>query len=407
AHNMLVRRTGPARIWRYWDYPDEPLALGPEAAAESVRELLADSVRLRLRSDVPVGTSLSAGLDSATIACLVRTVHGGEHLTFTASFPGERFDEAPRAAALATSLGMDPFSVPVEPKAILPLLGKVVHHLDAPTQCPAVVPLWNIMQAMSGKVVVALDGQGSDELFGGYIDRVFGYSILDSLRERRLRQAAGDLRQHVQTWGWWTTLSWSARDLVPASHRWYRRVRQDEAVYVGPLRGGPDDLPVRADARLPDNAVNRVLRSQHEGGLRTLLQYGDAMSMAHSIEVRMPYLDYRLVELGFRLQGSLKVNGAQGKVVLRNAVDDIVPEDIVGIRRKLGFATPLARWFREFRDELVEPVLFDETCRQRGLLDPARLRQSVDRHMSGQVDLSSQIFRWITAELWFRQFIDA
>ncbi len=405
AHNLLVTATG-TRTWRYWDYPTDTLPLSREDAADAVRELLTDAVALRLRSDVPVGTSLSGGLDSATIACLVRTVSPGRHLTFTASFPGERFDEAPRAGALATSLGMEGHPVSIEPNEIVDLLGKVVHHMDAPTQCPAVIPLWNIMATMHGKVVVALDGQGSDELFGGYIDRVFGTALMNTVRRGDLSQAARDMRQHVQTWGWWTAVSWSARDLVPGSHRWYRRLRKDEAVYARELRSGPDDVPSRSDAPPVRDSVNRMLRSHHEGGLRTLLQYGDAMSMAHSIEVRMPYLDFRLVELGFRLPGSLKVNEAQGKVVLRDAVRDIVPSDIREVRRKLGFATPLASWLRAYRQELVEDILFGKACRSRGLFDHKALRRAVDRHLSGKVDLSSQIFRWITAELWFQDFID-
>lgn len=405
AHNMRITRTA-IEIWRYWDYPAEPGSLSFDDASATVRELLTDAISLRMRSDVPVGTSLSGGLDSATLACLLHTLYPGTHFTFTASFPGEPFDESPRAAALARSLGMESRSIAIEPNEVLPLLRRVVHHLDAPTQCPAVIPLWKIMEAMKGRVVVALDGQGSDELFGGYIDRIFGYSLWDSLVRKQFRTAAQDLHQHIRTWGWWTALSWSVRDIVPWSHRWYRLARRDEGVYSGSLRKGPDDVPIRPRDGVSLDPINRVLQQQHEGGLRTLLQYGDAISMAHSIEVRMPYLDYRLVEFASRLPGSFKVSGGQGKVLLRGAVKDIVPPDILQARRKLGFGTPLARWLRDHPRQLIEPVLFTDACRRRGLFDQARLREAVDRHISGQADLSSQIFRWLTAEIWFEQFVD-
>ena len=406
AHNMMVTREG-IRTWRYWDYPTDTLDYSPAEAAAAVRALLTDAVTLRMRSDVPVGTSLSSGLDSAAIAALVREQHGGPHRTFTASFPGERFDEAPRAADLAASLSMEPTVVSVVSDEVPDLLRKAVYHLDAPTQCPAVVALWNITSAMQGNVVVALDGQGADELFGGYIDRVFGHALWSLVAEGHLIRAGRDFRQHVQTWGWWTALAWSSRDLVPSSHRLYRQLRRRESVYIGPLAHGSEGVPTRRDAPRLSDHTNSVLRAQHEGGLRTLLQYGDAISMAHSIEVRMPYLDYRLVELGFRLSGCLKVWEAQGKVVLRNAVRDVVPSDILDTRRKLGFATPVARWVRDSPDEIVAPVLYSKECRARGLLDPTTVRAAVNDHASGKVDLSSQIFRWLTAELWFQQFIDS
>ncbi len=405
AENLLVTRTG-LHFRRYWDYPTEPLDLSAQEAADGVRDLLRDALRLRMRSDVPVGSTLSGGLDSSALACLLRTFHSGRHQTFTASFPGEPFDEAPRAIELARSLGMEPYAVPVEADDLLSLLNEIVYHLDAPTQSPAVIPLWNIMRSMQGKVVVALDGQGADEAFGGYIDRVFGQHLFDTLVGGQLVQAAHDIRRHVQTWGWWTATVWSIRDLLPRSHRWYRRLRGDEQVYTNALPDAESEPPVRGDARAFSDRVNAVLQQQHQGGLRSLLQYGDAISMAHSIETRMPYLDYRLVEMSFRLPGSFKVAGAQGKVVLREAVRDLVPPDIVNLRRKVGFATPISQWTTDLQRELIEPVLYSEECRRRGLLDPARLRTAIDRHVSGKVDLSSQLLRWTTAELWFQRFVD-
>ena len=405
AHNMLATRGG-IRVWRYWDFPADVDDSTPGEAAEAVRALLTDAIKLRLRSDVPVGTSLSAGLDSTTIACLLRTVESGPHRTYTASFPGARFDEAPRAQALAESLGMESRVVPVEESSVPVILREAVSHLESPTQCPAIIPLWNIMQTMKGEVKVGLDGQGADELFGGYIDRVFASSLSDSVRRRQYRAASSDFRQHVQTWGWWTAVAWSFRDIVPNAHRMYRRYRRDEGLYIGPLRGGPDRVPARAHDGGQLDPINRVLRAQHEGGLRTLLQYGDAISMAHSIEVRMPYLDYRLVECVSRMRGGLKVEGAQGKVVLRNAVKDVVPHDILATRRKLGFAVPISQWFRDHSGSMVEPVLFTDACAWRGLFDPVKLRNLVERHKSGDADLASQILRWITVELWFARFVD-
>ena len=124
------------------------------------------------------------------------------------------------------------------------------------------------------------------------------------------------------------------------------------------------------------------------------------------MESRLPFMDYRLVEFGFRLPGHLKVLGANGKLVLKDAVRNDVPSDILSGGRKLGFATPISEWFRSQPERVVYPILRSPRCRERGLFDPDALERAVQRHIRGDVDLSSQIFRWITTELWMRRFID-
>ncbi|MCZ6782365.1 MAG: asparagine synthase-related protein, partial [Proteobacteria bacterium] len=149
------------------------------------------------------------------------------------------------------------------------------------------------------------------------------------------------------------------------------------------------------------------LRRQHEGNLAHLLHYGDALSMAHSIECRLPFMDYRLVEAVFRMPGRLKLHGGFGKAVLRRAMRGCVPDDILDNRRKLAFTTPLARWFRDEPEKTLHPVLLSERCRKRGIFAPGPLEEALDRHRSGRFDLSFHIFRWLTTELWFQRFIDA
>lgn len=405
AHNLVVTRDKIV-ISRYWDYPTHQFSdIGAEEAAERLRELLVDSIRLRMRSDVPVGATLSGGVDSSALVCLLREVDHGARDTFTAAFPGESFDEAPTAGALADRLGMRSHPIAVGVDHFLPVLEQVVHHMDSPTQCPAVLPLWHIMERMRGRVVVALEGQGADELLGGYVDILLPYEVIDAIRLRRVGEAAATVSEYSKTWGWRTGAIWSGRAAAPWSHKAFRRWRGDEAVYSGPLKDAASVRPAESGLRFGD-AVTAKLHEQHSNGLLTLLHYGDAVSMAHSIESRLPFLDYRLVEFGFRLPGRLKVRRGEGKLVLKDAVRHDVPPGILSQKRKLGFATPISRWFRTAPERTIYPVLRSARARGRGLFDVNALDRAVQRHIDGKVDLSSQIFRWITTEQWLQRFVD-
>jgi len=410
GHNLMVTRGGTT-LHRYWDYPsdvDGHISFGD--ACERFRELLVDSVRLRMRSDVPVGTTLSGGIDSSTLVCFLRTFYGGGHDAFTAMFGEGNYDESAVAADLAEALGLRHHSVPSPTGDLITVLERIVHHMDGPTQNPSTIPLWNIMKAMQGKIVVALEGQGADELLGGY-NAYVPQAILDAARARRWGQAGamarlllaparnpfyGTVRGGLQI----------ARAMVPGAHATWRRWRGDERVYAPILAECPDGEADRSDAPRYAESLGNALRRSHEGGLRTLLHYGDAISMAHSIESRLPFLDYRLVEFVFRLPGQYKIRNGRRKALLIEAARGHVPDSILDNPVKRGFVVPIREWFRDRPADTLYPVLLDGRCRQRGLFEPNALRDALSRHVEGTVDLSNQIFRWLTLELWCRSVVD-
>jgi len=407
AHNLVVTEDG-IEITRYWDYPvesDEPTTL--ERAAEEVRALLLDAIRIRMRSDVPVGSTLSGGVDSSSIVCLLRTFYDGPHETFTASYPGEDFDEAGRARALSDKLGMSPNPIPALAGDFLDLMRHCVRHIEGPNRAPAVLPLWNIMKTAREKVTVLLEGQGADELLAGYPHPDFPALVADHLAAGHPGRALHELRSQVGIIGAREVVLWATRAMFPRAQGLFTRARGDAFVLDGDLATATAGPSGRLDPPPPIRGrLNRLLREQHEGGLVALLHHGDAISMAHSIESRLPYMDYRLVEAVFRMPGELKIQSGLGKAVLRRAVHDDVPHELLYARRKLGFRTPLARWFREEVDRTVYPVLLSERCLSRGVFSPKHLRAAIDRHREGRVDLSHYIFRWIGTELWFQEFID-
>lgn len=230
--------------------------------------------------------------------------------------------------------------------------------------------------------------------------------IWDKLLSGRITRAYRELRLQLQTFGLWQVLLYTGQAFFPTTHYLLRYLRGDEKIYIGNLRNGPSFPEERHASPVMKDRLNSALRWQHKTTLVDLLHYGDALSMAHSVESRLPFMDHRLVELCFRLPGHLKFVEARGKAILRRAVRSDVPREILDNRHKLGFVTPFAEWFRRSPEATVYPVLKSEACRTRGIFDPSRIDHALKMHESGKVDLSNHIFRWITTELWFQQFID-
>jgi len=406
AHTLTATREG-IKLERYWDYPHETFpGVTPAEAAERIRELLTESLRLRMRSDVPVGLTLSGGLDSSALACLLRSFYGGEFDTFTAAYQGESYDESPAARQLAESLDMRSNLIPAGHGDFLSTVRHIVRHLESPTHSHAVFPLWNIMRVARQKVTVLLEGQGADELLAGYKSN-FYESCRQQLRSGHPAAAWGELRWAMRTLGTVSALMMAARDANPPFlHSAFRTLRGDEGVYVGPLRNRAERPESLRNLPRSSDRLNTSLVRQMEGGLVDLLHYGDAISMAHSIESRLPFLDHPLVEYCFQLPGLFKYRDGLGKLMLRDGLRGVVPAPILDTRSKLGFPTPIARWFRERPDQTIYPVLHSAACRQRGVFAPKQIDAAIAKHLSGKVDLSSNIYRWIITELWFQEFID-
>jgi asparagine synthase (glutamine-hydrolysing) len=406
AHSLTIKR-GVVKIERWWDFPEDvDTTITEQDAADGLREILTSAVRLRMRSDVPVGLTLSSGLDSSAIAATVRKIHSGPFDTFTAMYAGEPYDESARADAFSKSLGMTSNLIPANPDNFLETLRQLVWHLEMPIHTAAVFPLWNIARAARAKVTVLLEGQGADEALAGY-DVNFVEAMLDFALAGQLRQAAVEARWAARTMGAKQALLLAGRYFNPPFlHKAYRWARGDEGVYVGPLANAAESADLTRRVSRRRGRLNASLVEQIEGRLVNLLHYGDAISMAHSIESRCPFLDFRLIEFATRLPGRYKFRDGFGKFILRRAMRDMLPSSIVDNRHKLGFPTPIARWFRECPEQTVYPVLRSPECRARGLFDPKMLDKSIDDFIRGRIEISTTIYRWILTELWFQRFID-
>lgn len=401
GHNLIAT---PSRITisPHWSYPDpdrSPCSFTD--ACEEFEHLLQDAVRLRLRSDVPVVTTLSSGLDSSAIAALVRRLGVTDHTTYTASFPGAWFDEGEPARAFSESLGFRARLISEHTERLdAAVLARIVWHMDGPTLNPTTIPLWEIMRAVHADgTKVVLDGQGADELLGGYTNQVAPYGVLDTLTDRGVAAAAHDLYDFVRVWGVKDTASWTAYTQVPGAHAIYQRIAGVRRL-VGPRLHSLNPGALEVSLPRGDTRVNRRLRWQHVALLRPLLEYGDRISMAHSVETRSPFMDYRLVEFVSVLPSRWKVRGGIGKVLEREALRQLLPASVLN-GRKLGFVAPVQQWFSGAAGRSLLERLAEGHAAKAGFVDERALRRLIGGSPSDR--RANSLFRLLGLELWLEQ----
>ncbi|MFN7826423.1 MAG: asparagine synthase (glutamine-hydrolyzing) [Acidobacteriota bacterium] len=416
GHSIEVGR-GSMRQQRWWNTLDH-LPVPParfNEQAEAFRELFLDACRLRLRSDVPVATCLSGGLDSSAVLCslaqLERTSHGRTPRTasnwqraFVATFPGTPSDEERFARLAIEHSGADPRYRPMEATAALGELEKIIYDFEEITATlPA--PIWSLYRELRREgVVVSLDGHGADELLGGYTHYT----------QAALRATGGLIRQPRRTIELTSTLhALYATDGPVARPSWLKLLIANDPT-IRRLRGRrPAQLPQEADpaeeARIdalgPLTAL--LYREFHRSMLPTILRNFDRCSMAHGIEVRMPFLDWRLVTFAFSLPDQSKIGGGFTKRILREAMRGIMPEELRTRRSKIGFNSPLPDWFNgPLRDWLAD-LVSEQTFRQSPYWDgPAIHRLVHEKRRSGWTwHECEQLWPVIHTHLWQRIFL--
>jgi asparagine synthase (glutamine-hydrolysing) len=400
AAHLLRGHDGSVNVRRYWAPTPVDVPADYTAAVATYRDLLTDSIRLRLRSDVPVGTSLSGGLDSSAIVTLLAELVGqSPRHAFTARFPGYARDEWSYAAAVAERAGVACHH------AVAPAAQDLVRDLDRflddhqePVGSCSVYAQWRVMQtAHAAGITVLLDGQGNDEILGGYADaagfalRSAGASRLvrDVLREpRRLKpviRAAG--ADHLP---------------VPLRHGYLRRGATPYAARDVAVAGARHAARPPVVRRRGEDPLRRyLLRETFDTGLPVLLLYADRSSMAHSREVRLPFLDRRVAEYSLSLPAAFSFEPSHSKRVLRDALAPSLPDGVLRRRDKVGFEPPQRRWLQDagMRDRIAE-VLLDDRARRRGLYD---LRRVEADHRDGRWRDAHGIWRALSVELWLRR----
>ncbi|HOL69869.1 MAG TPA: asparagine synthase (glutamine-hydrolyzing) [Bryobacteraceae bacterium] len=408
-------------IRRYWDLPAQA---GGEPEDEAFwisecRRRLEEAVRTRLMSDVPLGVFLSGGVDSSAIAALVRRMVPGPVETFSVGYAEGEFSELGYARQAARAIGSDHHEVVVGLEDFFSALPRLIWHEDEPIAWPSSVSLYFVSRLAASRVKVVLTGEGSDELFAGYARYRFylmnrkwmsGYRLLPpALRGWIRRQAAAS-----------RLLSAGLRRKL--GHTFLARGDSLESLYLDnfycafsgadqerlfSLPPGPSPYAQylgywNARPRVP--ALDRMLYADSKTYLVELLMKQDQMSMACSIESRVPLLDHTFVEFAARVPARLKIRGRTQKYIFKRAVEDLLPRDIV-YRRKMGFPTPLREW-------LLRPAaapLIDSLRAPGGLLAEYVNRTELDallaRHSQGIEDATDRIWRLLNLQLWGEVFL--
>ena len=415
AHALIVDRNG-LRTWRWWELPEGAARRGAEVPRDEAgivaafRERFQDAVRLRLRSDVPVGTCLSGGLDSSAIVLEASRQLDHPMRVFTVGYADPRFDERPHARAVARAAGAEYFEVEPDGTDLFETLDDLVWHQEEPAAGPGLYSQWHVMRlAHAHGMKVLLDGQGGDELLAGYHRYATPY-LQDLLRRGRLAEFARDVwrvgaRQgQVETWAK-VFLTGPARPLFAWGRRTFgqgkdRVLRPEFAAECG----APEPVAPRRFATALDDTLGWEITNRF---LPSLLRYEDRNSMAHSIETRLPFLDYRLVEFVFALPQGYRLRGTTTKWVLRQAMRGVLPAAVAERRDKMGYETPTDLWFRGPLRAQVEETLLGPAARSAEFLAAGPLRQELEAYFAGRRDIGLQVWRWLHLELWLRRFADA
>jgi asparagine synthase (glutamine-hydrolysing) len=415
---------GSPQLHRFWDLDfTVDFDHTPEYFEWRLDELLRDSVRLQLRSDVPLGCYLSGGLDSSLVGTLGAQLAGASIPAFHGRFAEEHYDESGFARAAADAAGMDLREVLPTPEDFVESMPSLIHHMDQPAGGPGLFPQYVVSRLAADSVTVALGGQGGDEVFGGYARYVIGYleqalkgAVHGTQEEGRHIVTLESIVPNLAVLRDYVPLMrrfWAEGLFEPMDRRYFRLVdrfpdaehllepevlagRREEALFEG----------FQAEFNRPDTPsyINKMTHFDLKTLLPALLHVEDRVSMAVSLESRVPLLDTRIVELVASMPPIVKFAGGQTKEALRAAAAGVLPPEIVRRQDKMGFPVPLSEWLRggPVRDFVGDVVLSDR-ARTRGLFRA----DAVEALIGEEAPFGRELWGILCLELWHREFIDA
>ena len=422
GHNLLLKPGQDPQITRYWDVSFQiDFEHDEEYFVERLEGLLQDSVRLRLRSDVPLGAHLSGGLDSSTVVCHARLLLGDSSIkVFCGGFDeGSDFNETPYAKAVAEAAGVDYHEILIGPREFSNSIEKIIWQMDEPAAGPGVFPQYWVSKLAAENVKVVLGGQGGDEIFIGYARYLIAY--LEECIKGAVTDTA-DRADYVATLGSIVPNLRYLQNYIPMLKSFWQvglfeapvqRYFQLMDRFSGVKRLLADDLTMDTaktfeefhqtfDVRGAAAMTNRMLYFDLKTHLQSLLHVEDRTSMAWGLESRVPLLDHRLIELMASIPPVVKFRNGEPKYLFRKAIRDLVPRQVLDRTDKMGFPVPLHKWFKNELRDFVSDILLSRSSRQRGLFNPAALETA----LASELPFSRAIWGALCLEIWYRQFID-
>jgi asparagine synthase (glutamine-hydrolysing) len=383
----------------------------PEALYRRIRETLRESVRMHMRADVPVGAFLSSGIDSTAVVALAREFHPNI-LTFTVGYDVPGYSEIEVAQESARHLEVTTIPTKIGPQDMMDALPKIVWHLDDPVADPALVPLYFVAKKASEHVTVVLSGEGADEFFGGYTiyREPLSLAVVQALPQplqRGLRAVAKVIPEGVKG------KSFLQRGTTPIEERYYGNARmftEEEKQrllrhYDPSVRYTDVTAPIYAEVPELDDVTTMQYVDLYTWLRGDILVKADRMSMAHSLELRVPFLDREVFEVAATIPVELKLppRSTTTKYALRRALEGIVPPAIVN-RDKLGFPTPTRVWLAGEMYEWAQDILSSSGAGE--LLDLPYVQRLLAAHKRGEADYSRKIWTVLVFCIWYAIFVD-
>ncbi len=422
--HLLVAEDGCVEVRAYWSLaPGVDESRSEASWIEELRGEMERAVREQMVSDVPIGAFLSGGIDSSAVVAFMSRHADRPVRTYSIGFAGSSgaalYNELPHARAVAQAFGTEHREILVQPD-VAGLLPRLLWHMDEPVADAAFITTYLVSKFAREDSTVILSGVGGDELFGGYrryldehyrrhyqrIPRVIRRSLIDPIARRlpsdRHHRLLNELR---------LAKAFVLADALPFEDRYRRYMEvfgaEERAALLLGQGGAFDDCIARAFAA---SAATDPLRRLMDVDLATqmpedLLMLTDKMSMAVSLECRVPLLDQRLVDLAARMPGRHKVRGGDLKHAMKRALEGVLPESILR-REKRGFGAPIGAWFRQELAPLVADLLSPATVGRRGLLDPEAVARTIADHEAQRADRTDHLLALVNLEIWARLYLD-
>lgn len=422
---LLVWTDGRVHIERYWDlsFAKSAEPLSDNEYIDQFEDLFKESVRLRLMADVPLGMFLSGGIDSSAIVAAMSEMVSEPIKTFSVAFEEREANELEYARMVARAFGTDHHEVVVSPRQFFDALPALVYQEDEPIAHPSSVPLYFVSKLASEHVKVVLTGEGSDELLAGYdkyrktifnlaFGRKYHGAVPASMRrtiERAILKLNPTSRIRRKLSRTFLCLEPEIEDIYFDNFSVFSRAMQ-QRLFTGEAREQMRDCdPYRASLELIGESdstelLDQLLSADLKTYLHELLMKQDQMSMAASIESRVPFLDHKLVEFAAALPVNMKLRGLTTKYILRKAMRGLLPKEIL-TRRKMGFPVPVGKWLRGPFSHVVDEYLLNPRSLERAIFNADFVRELVARHRAGE-NHTERLWCLINFEIWQRRFFD-
>jgi len=409
GHYFTKKMGSEMEIKRYWKAHFHPVRKSESDFVKEIKDVLFDSVKIHMRSDVPVGSFLSGGIDSSIIASIAKEFHPAIK-TFSVGFDHNGFSEIDVAKETADKLGVENISYIITPEEYMNEVPKIMWHMDDPLADPACVPLYFVAREARKHVTVVLSGEGADELFGGYNiyrepQSLEVFNKIPQVGKAFLRLLAKMMPEGMRG------KSFLERGLTPLEERYIGNAKMfselEKSDLLNTYNKGLDFTNITKPLYKESEGYDPVDRMQyidiHTWMRGDILLKADKMTMAHSLELRVPFLDKAVFEVASKIPTSLKTANGTTKYVLRKAAEGIVPEHVLN-RKKLGFPVPIRHWLKAEMNEWAKTIIRESDTDY--LLNKKYVLQLLEDHWQGKADNSRKIWTVLMFMVWHQVYVE-